>query len=76
MEVLFLFIYFSFVLWTLQAVGRTPCVGDQPCRKAAVYTGQHKHRRRRPDIDTSSGIRALEREKIIDASESAAAVIE
>jgi hypothetical protein len=23
----------------------TPWTGDQPCRKAATYTGQHKHRR-------------------------------
>jgi hypothetical protein len=31
-------------LWSLQTVGRTPWTGDQPCRKAATYTGQHKYR--------------------------------
>jgi hypothetical protein len=25
-------------LWNLHRVGRTPCTGDQPCRKAAIYT--------------------------------------
>jgi hypothetical protein len=33
-------------VWTLQRVGRIPWTGDQPCRKAATYTGQHKHRKK------------------------------
>jgi hypothetical protein len=32
-------------LWVLTTVGRTPWKGgDQPCRKTATYTGQHKHK--------------------------------
>jgi hypothetical protein len=30
-------------LWTVWTFGRFPCRGDQPCRKAATHTGQHKH---------------------------------
>jgi hypothetical protein len=38
--------------------GRTPWMGDQPSRKAATYTGQHKHRRNaQRDIRVSSGVR-------------------
>jgi hypothetical protein len=32
-------------LWIQQTAGRTPWTGDQPCRKVATCTGQHKHRR-------------------------------
>jgi hypothetical protein len=32
-------------LWILQTVGNTPWTDDQPCRKAATYIWQHKHRR-------------------------------
>jgi hypothetical protein len=32
-------------LWILQTVGRIPWTGDQPCRQAAAYAGQHKQRR-------------------------------
>jgi hypothetical protein len=32
-------------LWILQSVVRIPWTGDQPCHKAATYTGQHKQRR-------------------------------
>jgi hypothetical protein len=30
---------------------------DQPCRKAATYTGRDKHRRNAADIHSLSGIR-------------------
>jgi hypothetical protein len=30
----------------LQILGRTPQTGDQPCRKAPTYTGQHKQNKR------------------------------
>jgi hypothetical protein len=33
-------------LWILQTVGRAPWTGDQPCLKAATYTGQDKHKKR------------------------------
>jgi hypothetical protein len=45
-------------LWILETVGRNPSTGDQPCRKAATYTGLHKHRKTRTDIHYSNGIRA------------------
>jgi hypothetical protein len=32
-------------LWVLETVGKTPWTGDQLCRKAATYTGRHKHKR-------------------------------
>jgi hypothetical protein len=38
----------SELIWNYESdiatVGRTPRTGDQPSRKAATYTGQHKHR--------------------------------
>jgi hypothetical protein len=46
----------NFELRIKLAVGRTSWTGDQPCRKAATYTGQHKHRIN-ADIHVSSGIR-------------------
>jgi hypothetical protein len=42
-------------MWILQTVCSTPSTGDQPCRKAATYTGQHQHRIN-GDIHVSSGI--------------------
>jgi hypothetical protein len=46
-------------LWIKETVGRTPWTSDQPCRKAATYTGQHKYRNERVDIHASSGIRKV-----------------
>jgi hypothetical protein len=31
-------------LWISYTIGRTPWTGDQPCRKATPYAGQHGHR--------------------------------
>jgi hypothetical protein len=34
-------------LWILQTVVRTPWTDDQPCRKAATYTGRNKRKKKR-----------------------------
>jgi hypothetical protein len=47
----------NLLLCFIYLVCRTPWTGDQPCRKAATYTRQHKYRRNAKNIHTSSGIR-------------------
>jgi hypothetical protein len=44
-----------FVLFPLELISTT-WTGDQPCRKAATYTGQHRVEKP-TDINVSSGIR-------------------
>jgi hypothetical protein len=38
------YIRINMEIWILQRVDRNVRNGDKPCHKAAIYTGQHKHR--------------------------------
>jgi hypothetical protein len=65
-------------IWILQTVGRTPWTGDQPCRKAAIYDGQYKHKMRAdsmPLVVFEPTISLFEQRKTLYALHRAATVV-
>jgi hypothetical protein len=54
-------------------------MGDQPCRKAASYTGQHKYKKcgqtSMPRVGSEPTIPVFDRAKTFDALDSVATVI-
>jgi hypothetical protein len=64
------------ILRILQTVGRTLSTGDQPCRKPATYTGQHKEKScRHPRFELDPTTPVFVRAKSFRAQDSPATLI-